>query len=402
MGLTNGTIPFTSPMCLKAPRSDMKVFHPMVQFIDLQAQYSQVQREMEQAVLRVLRGGKYIMGPEVAELEARLASFVGVSQCISCASGTDALIMALMAKGVGAGDAVFTPPFTFVATAEAIATVGATPVFVDIDATTFNLDPQKLGETIKMVKNADSLNPRAIIAVDLFGLPADYQRINEIAAAEGIFVIEDAAQSFGASAGNRRACNLADIGCTSFFPAKPLGCYGDGGAIFVDDPELAEILRSIRVHGQGNHKYDNIRLGITGRLDTIQAAILLVKLRIFERELEQRQRVADLYSRAICTAGTPVEIPQIPDGFSSVYAQYSVLAKNEQERQKLIDRLAARGVPTAIYYPKPLHLQPAFAYLGHVEGDFRVSEDISSRIFSLPMHPYLGEDAVDAIVAGLS
>jgi dTDP-4-amino-4,6-dideoxygalactose transaminase len=373
----------------------------MLQFIDLQTQYSRLQEEMEQAVLGVLRSGKYIMGPEVAELESELSRFVGVRHCISCASGTDALVMALMAKSIGRGDAVFTTPFTFVATAEAIATVGATPVFVDIDPVSFNIDPSKLSSAIERVSQEGTLTPKAVMAVDLFGLAADYQAINEIAAREGLLVIEDAAQSFGASAGNRRAGSLAEIGCTSFFPAKPLGCYGDGGAIFTDDGELAEVLRSIRVHGQGSDKYENVRLGITGRLDTVQAAILLVKLKVFEREIEDRQRVAAAYSAAIRDAGLSLQTPQVPEGYLSAWAQYSVLADSATERDQMMQRLAGDGIPTAIYYPKPLHLQQAFAYLGHQPGDFPISEDAASRIFSLPMHPYLDQATIERIVSSL-
>jgi dTDP-4-amino-4,6-dideoxygalactose transaminase len=373
----------------------------MLQFIDLQTQYSRLQEEMERAVLGVLRSGKYIMGPEVAELETELSRFVGVRHCISCASGTDALVMALMAKSISRGDAVFTTPFTFVATAEAIATVGAMPIFVDIDPVTFNIDPSKLSSAIERVSQEGSLTPKAVMAVDLFGLAADYQAINDIAAREGLLVIEDAAQSFGASAGNRRAGSLAEIGCTSFFPAKPLGCYGDGGAIFTDDGELADVLRSIRVHGQGSDKYENVRLGITGRLDTVQAAILLVKLKVFEREIEDRQRVAEAYSAAIRDAGLSLQTPRVPDGYLSAWAQYSVLAGSTSERDQMMQRLAAAGIPTAIYYPKPLHLQQAFAYLRHQPGDFPVSEGAASRIFSLPMHPYLDQATIERIVSSL-
>lgn len=373
----------------------------MLQFIDLQAQFRDIQKEVEDAVLNVLRGGRYIMGPEVAELEGELARFAGTRHCISCASGTDALVMALMAKGIGPGDAVFTPPFTFVATAEAIATVGATPVFVDVDPATFNIDPDKLGEAVGRVRDQATLEPRGIIAVDLFGLPADYERINAIAQGSGLFVIEDAAQSFGARSGNSRAGSLAEIGCTSFFPAKPLGCYGDGGAIFVDDDEIDSVLRSIRVHGQGSEKYDNVRLGLTGRLDTVQAAVLLVKLKRFEQEIEERQRVAAAYGSAIREAGLPLETPQVPDGMLSAWAQYSVLARSAPERSAMMEALKAAGVPTMIYYPKPLHLQQAFAGLGHGQGDFPVSEDLASRIFSLPMHPYLDEATITKIVGTL-
>jgi dTDP-4-amino-4,6-dideoxygalactose transaminase len=373
----------------------------MLPFIDLQTQYSRLQEEVEEAVISVLRAGKYIMGPEVIELEAQLAAFVEMTHCISCSSGTDALVMALMARGIGPGDAVFTPTFTFVATAEAIATVGATPVFVDIDARTFNIDPNELATAIERVTLSGELAPRAVIAVDLFGLPADYERIHAVANSEGLFVIEDAAQSFGGRAGNRRAGALADIGCTSFFPAKPLGCYGDGGAIFTDDAALAEDLRSIRVHGQGSNKYENVRLGITGRLDTVQAAVLLVKMKIFEDELDARQRVAATYKQAIIEAGLSLQPPSVPEGYSSAWAQYSVLTEDARERERIIRRLESAGVPTAVYYPRPLHLQNAFAYLGYAPGDFPVSEEISSRIFSLPMHPYLDESTISKIVTAI-
>ena len=389
----------------------------MIQFVDLRAQYSGIQDELEEAVLRVLRSGQYILGPDVAALEEKLAAFAGVRHCVSCASGTDALVMALMAKGVGPGDAVFTTPFTFMASAEAIALVGATPVFVDVDPETFNMEPAALARCIEALRAGDgemhslprlpkealqALNPRGVIAVDLFGLPADYSEINRLAAHSGLFVIEDAAQSFGGSMGNRRAGALAEIACTSFFPAKPLGCYGDGGALFTDDEEMDALLRSIRVHGQGSDRYENVRLGITGRLDSVQAAILLVKMDIFERELGQRQAVADLYTRLIREAGVALATPEIPEGYTSAWAQYSVLAADGAARQAMQARLAEAGVPTAIYYPKPLHLQKAFAGLGYVEGDFPVSEDLGSRIFSLPMHPYLPAEQVEAIVAAMA
>ena len=389
----------------------------MIQFIDLRTQFEKIQPEVEEAVLRVLRGGQYIMGPEVAELEAELARFAGVEHAVSCASGTDALVMALMAKGVGPGDAVFAPPFTFVATAEAIATVGATPIFVDIHPATFNIDPEALDRAVRAVKDRDAsihplprldgealarLTPKGIIAVDLFGLPADYDRINAVAADHGLFVIEDAAQSFGGRAGNRRAGALAEIGCTSFFPAKPLGCYGDGGALFTDDAELAALFKSIRVHGQGSDKYENVRIGITGRLDTVQAAVLLEKLKLFEGELAERQRVAQAYDAAIREAGVPVVTPVVPQGYFSAWAQYSVLAENGAERDRLMNQLKAAGVPTAIYYPKSLHLQTAFAPLGYQAGDFPVSEDMSGRVFSLPMHPYLDGETIGRIVRAMN
>jgi UDP-2-acetamido-2-deoxy-ribo-hexuluronate aminotransferase len=389
----------------------------MIQFIDLRTQYEKIQQEVEEAVLKVLRGGQYIMGPEVAELEAELARFAGVEHCVSCASGTDALVMALMAKGVGRGDAIFTPPFTFVATAEAIATVGATPIFVDIEADSFNVDPEALRRAIRALRECDpsihplprlgddelaALTPKGIVAVDLFGLAADYEAINAIAAEEGLFVIEDAAQSFGARSGNRRAGALAEIGCTSFFPAKPLGCYGDGGALFTDDAELAALFRSIRVHGQGSDKYENVRLGITGRLDTVQAAVLLTKLKLLEDEIDQRQRVAKTYAAAIAEAGDPVVTPVVPEGQVSAWAQYTVLAEDAAERERLMGQLKEAGVPTAIYYPKGLHLQTAFEHLGYGRGDFPVSEEMSDRVFSLPMHPYLEDGTIRSIARAMN
>ncbi|AQR75534.1 DegT/DnrJ/EryC1/StrS aminotransferase family protein [Sphingomonas sp. LM7] len=388
----------------------------MISFIDLQAQYSRIQDEVEQSVLRIMRSGTFILGPEVAKLEERLASYVGVKHCVSCASGTDALVMALMAKGVGPGDAVFTVPFTFMASAEAIATVGATPVFVDIEADTFNIDTGALDRAVKALAAGDrsihplprlsdeqiaSLKPRGIIAVDLFGLPADYSAINAIADANDLFVIEDAAQSFGASANNSRAGGLAEIGCTSFFPAKPLGCYGDGGAIFTNDPAFADLLKSIRVHGQGSDKYDNVRLGITGRLDAIQAGVLQVKLDIFDDEMEQRQRVAASYRRAIAASGLDLVAPAVPEHLVSAWAQYTVIAADDAARSEFQSRLSAKGIPTAIYYPKALHVQQAFAYLGYAEGDFPVSEMLGNRVFSLPMHPYLPDTQIDEIVEAL-
>ena len=372
----------------------------MTEFIDLKTQYARIQPQVEGAVLDAMRGGQFIMGPAVAALEQRLATYVGVRHCVSCASGTDALVMALMAKGVGAGDAVFTVPFTFMASAEAIATVGATPVFVDIDAATFNMDPQALERAI--VAGVGDLKPRAVLAVDLFGLPADYQAINAIAAAHDLFVIEDAAQSFGAMRDNVRAGALAEIGCTSFFPAKPLGCFGDGGAIFCDDDELATVLKSIRVHGQGSHKYENVRLGMTARLDTVQAAVLNVKMDIFDDELDQRQRVARAYAAAIADSGLDLTAPAIPAGYRSAWAQYTVVARDDAARTALRERLAAHDVPTMIYYPKPLHLQQAFASLGHQAGDFPVSEAMCDRVFSLPMHPYLKDDQAVAIIDAIA
>jgi UDP-2-acetamido-2-deoxy-ribo-hexuluronate aminotransferase len=370
-------------------------------FIDLAAQQRRISDKLQANIAAVLSHGQYINGPEVRELEAALAEYVGAKHAVGCASGTDALLMALMALEIGPGDAVFTTPFTFVATAEVISLVGATPVFVDIDPATFNIDPAKLDQAIEAVEKGDSalhplpgptggqLRPRAVIPVDLFGLPADYDAIEAVTALRGIAVIEDAAQSFGGELGERKAGSFGAIACTSFFPAKPLGCYGDGGMCFTEDDQLAEILHSIRVHGQGSDKYENVRIGINGRLDTLQAAILLAKFEIFPEEIDLRQEVAGRYNELL--SGT-VATPQIPEGYKSAWAQYSVLAKHSAERTALMAKLKEAGVPTAVYYPKPLHRQTAFAYLDYKQGDFPVSEECAGRIFSLPMHPYLAAE----------
>jgi len=359
---------------------------PRLAFIDLQTQQKLIYPRLMARLEQVLSHGQYIMGPEIRELEERLAAYVGVKEVITCSSGTDALLMPLMAWGVGRGDAVFTTPFTFIATAEVIQLLGATPVFVDIDPRTFNMDPEALAETLAgLNKNprTTGLRPRGIIPVDLFGQPADYDRLNALAEKEGMFVLEDAAQAFGATYKGKKAGALAEVAATSFFPAKPLGGYGDGGAIFTDNSDLAAVLRSIRVHGQGSHKYENVRIGINGRLDTLQAAILLTKLEIFDQEVKARQEVARRYSEALQGV---VEVPYVAPECTSVWAQYSVLSP---ERSRWQEKLKAAGIPTAVYYPLPLHLQPAFAHLGYRAGDFPVSERVSREIFSLPMHPYL-------------
>ena len=362
-----------------------------MQFIDLKKQYETIRPSIQQRINAVLQHGQFIMGPEIKELEQQLASYVGCEYCVSCSSGTDALLLALMAHGVGSGDAIFTTPFTFIATAEVICLLGATPIFVDIDGETFNIDPQKLTEAIELTKSAISpasgiptgLKPRGVIAVDLFGLPADYDALNRIAEQNGLFVLEDAAQSFGATYKGKVAGNLADIAATSFFPAKPLGSYGDGGAVFTNDNALAERVRSISQHGKGTHKYDNVRIGINGRLDTLQAAILLAKLEVFDDEIQSRQEVARHYSETLADL---VKVPRVPNGFKSAWAQYSVLSA---KREHYMTSLKEAGIPSAIYYPTPLHLQTAFSYLGYREGDFPVSERTSEQVFSLPMHPYL-------------
>lgn len=379
-----------------------------MKFIDLEAQQKRIKHSIDDRVQRVLRHGQYINGPEVTELEDSLASYVGVRHAIGCASGTDALLMGLMAYGVGPGDAVFTTPFTFIATAEVISLLGAVPVFVDIDPDTFNISPRLLGAAVQAVQandpsihplpvfnhqNGSRLRARGIIPVDLFGLPADHDMINTIAGRSGLFVLEDAAQAFGAEFNGKKCCSLSDMACTSFFPAKPLGCYGDGGMCFTNNDELAGILRSVRVHGMGEDKYDNVRVGINGRLDTVQAAILLGKFEIFPEEVLLRRRSADMYAhllRQVSSAGA-VMLQCIPQGSHSAWAQYSIAARDTELRATIQDALKQAGIPTAVYYPKPLHLQETFASLGYREGDFPVSESIARRIFSIPMHPYLDE-----------
>lgn len=368
----------------------------MIQFIDLAEQYKQLKEEIDGNIQRVLTHGKYIMGPEVAELEKKLAEYAGVKHAVSCSNGTDALLMPLMAWGIGMGDAVFTTPFTFIATSEVVSLLGATPVFVDIDPDTYNIDPIQLDIAIQNVIQEGKLVPKATIPVDLFGLPADYDRIEEIADKYELKVLEDAAQGFGGVYKGRRAGSFGDAAGTSFFPAKPLGCYGDGGAIFTNDDELAAKLKSIRVHGQGTDKYENVRVGLNGRLDTLQAAVLLPKLKAFHEELIARNRAAARYTEGLKDI---VKTPVVPDGLISCWAQYSVLAKDAVERRYFMEKLKAAEIPTAIYYPKPLHLQTAYAALEYKEGDFPVAEDASSRIFSLPMHPYLTEETIDRIVS---
>ncbi|OQB20523.1 MAG: UDP-2-acetamido-2-deoxy-3-oxo-D-glucuronate aminotransferase [Firmicutes bacterium ADurb.Bin182] len=366
----------------------------MIEFIDLMAQYRRIKSDIDKNIEAVLKYGKYILGPEVKELEQKLGEYTGAKHVITCSNGTDALLMPLMAWGVGRGDAVFTTPFTFIATAEVISLLGAVPVFVDIDPDTFNIDPNLLESAIKKTISEGNLTPKAIIPVDLFGLPADYDNILRIAEKYGLKVLEDAAQSFGSVYKQKRTGSLCDAVATSFFPAKPLGCYGDGGAIFTGDDHLAEKLFSIRAHGQGNAKYENVRTGINGRLDTLQAAILLVKLNIFNEELISRKRIA---SRYILLLKDVLKTPVVPDGLESCWAQYSVLAKDDGEREYLRNELKNAGVPTAVYYPVPLHLQKAFSYLGYKKGDFSVSEYVSSRIFSLPMHPYIENETIEKI-----
>ena len=370
-----------------------------MQFIDLGKQQELIKDKIDRRIQAVLKHGKYIMGPEVGELEQKLADYVGVKHCITYSSGTDALLMPLMAWKIGPGDAVFTTPFTFIATAEIIRLLGATPVFVDIEADTFNIDSALLNNQIKRIIKETNLIPKAIIPVDLFGLPANYPEIMKIAQKHNLKVLEDGAQSFGGKIKGDKSCSFGHAGTASFFPAKPLGCYGDGGAVFTDDDQLAEKVRSIRVHGKGTHKYDNVRTGINGRLDTLQAAILLEKFAVFPAEIVKRNKVAAQFTELLDGILTT---QVIPDKYRSAWAQYSVLAENEAERKQFQQLLKENDIPSVVYYPKPLHLQTAYSDLGYREGDFTVSEDISTRIFSLPMYPYLSNQDINKIAETLA
>lgn len=378
-----------------------------MKFIDLAAQQKQIRSQIEARINTVLDHGQYILGPEVAELEKRLATFCDVNYALACASGTDALLLSLLAHEIRPGDGVFTTPFTFIATAGVIQLIGAVPVFVDIEPDTYNISPTKLEQAVEALEKTDdriyplprfqkTIKPKAIIAVDLFGLPADYDRINAIAENHGLIVVEDAAQSFGARYDGKPTCGLAGTACTSFFPAKPLGGYGDGGMCFTNSDAIAEKIQSLRVHGKGANQYDNIRIGINGRLDTLQAAILLAKFDVFEDEVRLRRQIADRYTQLL--AESDLVVPLEPTGFESIWAQYSLLTKDPDTRRLIRAKLAEVGIPTAVYYPIPLHLQTAFADLGYKDGDFPISEDISQRIFSLPMHPYLTDEQQGRIV----
>jgi UDP-2-acetamido-2-deoxy-ribo-hexuluronate aminotransferase len=356
-----------------------------ISFMDLNTQYQRIKSTVDARMMAVVQHGQFILGPEVKELEESLAARVGAKHCVGVASGTDALLIALMALGVGKGDEVITTPFTFIATAETIALIGARVVFVDIDPRTYNLDP-------KLLERAINPATKAIIAVSLYGQCPDMDAISEIAAAHGLPVIEDGAQSLGATYKGRSSCGLTTIGCTSFFPSKPLGCYGDGGACFTSDDELGTLMRQIRVHGQ-DRRYHHAMIGINGRLDTIQAAVLLAKLEVFDGEISVRQRIATHYARELSGA---VTLPFIEPNHTSVYGQYTVYCEN---RDLVAQRLKAKGIPTAIHYPMPLHLQPAFACLGYQVGDFPNAEDAAEHVLSLPMHAYLEPAAVCEIAS---
>lgn len=363
-----------------------------MEFRDLKYQYTILEKQIDSKIKSVLNSGSFIMGEEVRELEKELAEFVGVKHCISCANGTDALQLALMVWNVGPGDAIFVPDFTFFSTAEVVASLGATPIFVDVNKETYNISADALEESIINIIDKGKLLPKAIIAVDLFGLPAEYDRIRNIAKKYGLFLLEDGAQGFGGSIADKQACSFGDISTTSFFPAKPLGCYGDGGAIFTDDDAYAELLCSYRVHGKGTNKYDNVRIGMNSRLDTIQAAILQIKLKAFiDNELDSVQKVAAYYNKNL--EGI-VTIPIIPSGYKSSYAQYTIQLQNREERDELQSVLKRNGIPSMIYYVKPLHMQKAFASIQENNRFLNVAEKLCETVLSLPFHPYMREDEI--------
>lgn len=368
-----------------------------MQFIDLNRQYHRIKEDVDRRIQCVLDNNNYIMGSEVIELEKKLADFTGRKYCLSCSSGTDALVIPLLAYDLKKKDAVFVSSFTFFASAESVNIAGGTPVFVDSDET-YNMNPQKLEEAIVKTLEEGTLKPRGIIAVDIFGLPCDYNKITAIAEKYNLFLLEDAAQGFGGRFNGKRTCSFGDVSATSFFPAKPLGCYGDGGAIFTDDDALYEKMYSIRVHGQGSSRYDNVRIGLNGRLDTIQAAVLLSKLEVFESEMEKKNQIASKYTESLRdTFLTPV----IPDNCFSVYAQYTLQANNEKEREKIVVEMKKCGIPIMVYYAVPMHMQTAYKYLDYKPEDLPVCYEFSKRVFSVPMHAYLTEDEILFIVEKL-
>lgn len=367
-------------------------------FIDLQAQRKRIGNHIDKAVARVMEHGQFVLGPEVKQLEDALAQFCGARHAITCANGTDALILVLMAEGIGPGDAVFVPSFTFVATGECVALRRATPVFVDVDPRSFNMEPASLDRAITVASKA-GLTPRMVIAVDLFGRPADYSALRTVTDKHGLTLVADAAQSFGARLGETRVGVLADYTTASFFPAKPLGCYGDGGAILINDDTKAELLLSLRLHGQGNDRYDNVRIGLNSRLDTLQAAILLEKLRIFDSEIEARNEAARRYNALLSDIAVT---PEMDQGITSVWAQYTILLSDSGTRKAVQSSCAASGVPTAIYYPIPLHRQTGYREFSMDPEGLPHSDWLAERVLSLPMHPYLTAAAQEQISRAVS
>lgn len=363
-----------------------------MEFRDLKQQYRVLREEMDRAVLDAMASGAFIMGPQVKELEKQLAEYVGVKRCLTCANGTDALTLALKAWGIGPGDAVFVPDFTFFSSAEVVSLEGATPVFVDVCEDTFNIDTADLERAVQEVLAEGRLKPRVVVAVDLFGQPADYAAVRAVTDRYGLLVLEDGAQGFGGTIGAKRACSFGDISTTSFFPAKPLGCYGDGGAVFTDNEEWAALIDSYRVHGKGQFKYDNVRIGLNSRLDTVQAAILQVKLKAFaDYELDAVNEVAARYSERLQGLATPVVL----EGFRSSWAQYTVRFADRAQRDAVQAALKAEGIPAMVYYPKPMHLQTAFA--GLPVRPCPVATSLCERVLSLPLHPYMTPDEVGTV-----
>lgn len=368
-----------------------------MEFRDLKTQYRVLKYDIDKACEEVMLNCNFISGKQVEELEKELAEYVGVKHCVTCGNGTDALSLALMAWGIKEGDAVFVPDFTFFASGEVVSHIGAEPVFVDVDKDTFNICPKKLEEAILKVKNDGKLTPKVIVAVDLFGLPADFEEIRKIADKYGLLILEDGAQGFGGEIKDRKACSFGDIGATSFFPAKPLGCYGDGGAVFTNDDKIFELLKSYRVHGKGSMKYDNVRIGVNSRLDTMQAAILLIKLKAFkDYELKDINEVAKKYTDELKDV---VKTPVIKDGFYSSYAQYTLTLEDKETRDSLQSFLKENDIPSMIYYPKPMHEQKAFDYLDYKGEDFENTIMLCDCVLSIPMHPYLKDEDIK-LVAG--
>ena len=372
-----------------------------MQFRDLKQQYQVLKEDIDAAMVKVATDCNFISGAQVAELEKELAEYVGVKHCVTCANGTDALSIAMMVWGFGEGDAVFVPDFTFFSSGEIVSHCGATPVFVDVEKDTYNMSADSLEKAVKKVADDGKLKPRAIVAVDLFGLPADFSKLKPIAEKYGLLILEDGAQGFGGRIGDSLACSFGDIATTSFFPAKPLGCYGDGGALFTDNDEWADLMRSIRVHGKGTMKYDNVRIGLNSRLDTIQAAILSVKLKAFkEYEVEAVNKAAEQYTALLKDT---VTVPVVPEGFYSSWAQYTIQLKDRKQRDKLQQILKDNGIPSMIYYPKPMHKQLAFG-LATADGacdygfDCSTTESLCDTVLSLPMHPYLKEEEIRKVV----
>jgi len=366
-----------------------------MEFLDLKTQQKRIRKPLEKRINKILDHGAYIMGPEVFELEEKLADYCGVKHAISCSSGTDALLIPLMAWGIGPGDAVFTTPFTYVATAEVISILGATPIFVDVYESTYNIDCEKLEIEINKVIKEGKLKPKAIIPVDLFGLPARYRLIEKIAQKYNLKIIEDAAQSFGGSIRDKKVGTFGDIAATSFYPAKPLGCYGDGGAIFTNNDSLAEECKAIRIHGTKTDRYNSERIGLNGRFDSIQAAVVLEKLTIFDEELGRRNIIDANYREYLNNA------QYHPEGYQSAHALFSIVLSSNHKRNELVERLRSKDIPSVVYYKNPIHLMKAFSYLGYIRGDLPVSEKLSESIVSLPMHPYLSKKEINTIIKEL-